>query len=263
MFTNKVFEFVECPKNKHLIKSKWVFDKKYNEKGEISRYKARLCAKGFTQVPGIDYHLTYSPTVDRATINVSLTYCLKNKLLVKQFDVETAFLQAPLQETIYMEIPASFSQRYPKNTAIHLLRAIYGLKQSSKAFNEKFTSVMIKLGRSQLKSDLCLFQRNSEILAAFVDDCIVGVKEESSYKTIIEEISQHLKIVDLGNIKHFLKINVDYDLKKQCCKLSQPLFIEDILTNANMLDCKPKYTVLDPHTQLRKIDNVDCIDKPY
>ena len=252
MFFNKVFEFVDRPHKKNMVKSKWVFDKKINEKGEVTRYKARLCAKGFSQVSGVDYHLTYAPTIDRTTINVILTYCLANNLIVKQFDVETAFLQAPLQEDIYMEIPDGFSDRYPKNQVIHLLRAIYGLKQSSKAFNDKLTKVLTQLGWVQLKSDLCLFKRNAEILAAFVDDCIVGVTNESSYQIILEEIAPSLKLVDLGDIKHFLKIKVDYDVDKQYCKLSQPVFIKEILEGASMNECAPKYTVLDPHTQLCK-----------
>ena len=105
MHNNGVFEFTKRPPERKTVQSKWVFDKKLNEKGEVIRYKARLCAKGFTQIFGIDYNLTYSPTIDRSAINILITYCLHNKLIVKQFDVERAFLQAKLEEEIFMEIP--------------------------------------------------------------------------------------------------------------------------------------------------------------
>lgn len=98
MFANRVFEFVARPSNRRTVKSKWIFDNKVNEHGEVIRYKARLCAKGFTQIFGIDYCQTYAPTVDRSSINILLTYCLHNNLNVMQFDVETAFLQAPLEQ---------------------------------------------------------------------------------------------------------------------------------------------------------------------
>ncbi|XP_021724888.1 uncharacterized protein LOC110692196 [Chenopodium quinoa] len=47
---------------------KWVFVRKSNEKNEIVRYKARLVAQGFSQIPRIDYEETYSPVVDATTL---------------------------------------------------------------------------------------------------------------------------------------------------------------------------------------------------
>ncbi|MBW0556152.1 hypothetical protein O181_095867 [Austropuccinia psidii MF-1] len=43
----QVFEKKDIPKNKTLINSRWVFKKKFNEKGIIGQYKARCVAKGF------------------------------------------------------------------------------------------------------------------------------------------------------------------------------------------------------------------------
>ena len=60
---NGVFELVDRPKGKKVVKSKWVLRVKTNEKGEIEKYKARVVAKGFSQVEGVDYDQTFSPTV--------------------------------------------------------------------------------------------------------------------------------------------------------------------------------------------------------
>ena len=258
-----MFEFVDRPVDRKIVKSKWVFDKKVNEQGIITRYKARLCAKGFTQTKGVDYDLTCAPTIDRSTINLLLCYCLEKNLIVKQFDVQTALLQADLKEEILMEVPEGFKDKYPKNRVIRLLRAIYGLKQSSRAFNEKLTQTMILLGWRQLMSDQCVFQKNGDVLAAFVDDCFVGIKDDISYTVLLEQLSKHLKIVDLGAIKHFLKISVEYDVGRKWCKLSQPVFIEEIISNTGMESAFGKFTVLDPHTKLEKLDDSPVIEKPY
>ncbi|GKE92182.1 putative copia-like polyprotein, partial [Tanacetum coccineum] len=58
---------VHTPKGVKPVGYKWVFVRKQNEKNEITRYKARLVAQGFSQRPGIDYEETYSLVVDATT----------------------------------------------------------------------------------------------------------------------------------------------------------------------------------------------------
>ncbi len=57
------WELVPLPAGRKTNKCKWVFKKKMNADGTVSGYKARLCAKGFTQQYGLDYTDTFSPTV--------------------------------------------------------------------------------------------------------------------------------------------------------------------------------------------------------
>ena len=54
----KVFELVDPPKGRKVIKNRWVFDLKSD-----GHKKARLVAKGFSQVKGIDYDAIFSPVV--------------------------------------------------------------------------------------------------------------------------------------------------------------------------------------------------------
>ena len=58
---NCTWELVDLPKGKNSVGCKCVYSIKYNEKGEIDRYKARLVANGYTQVYGIDFQETFSP----------------------------------------------------------------------------------------------------------------------------------------------------------------------------------------------------------
>src|SRR5699024_4894705 len=122
----------QVPDGASVVRSKWVFRKK----GPMS-FKARLVAKGYSEKYGIDYSETYSPVVRHSSIRLLVALAVKNGWSIDQMDVVTAFLQAKLEEDIYMKFPAD---PFLKGGLCKLNRAVYGLKQSNKSWNSRFTS---------------------------------------------------------------------------------------------------------------------------
>ena len=86
----------------------------YNQDGTIERYKARWCAKGFSQVEGVDYGETYAPVVRFASARVLLAIAAQEGWELEQMDIDNAFLIAPLEEEIYVEQPEGFEE-YTEN----------------------------------------------------------------------------------------------------------------------------------------------------
>ena len=62
------WEVVERPCHTNVIDLKWVFRVKKDEKGNIVKWKARLVARGFTQIYGVDYFETFAPIARLASI---------------------------------------------------------------------------------------------------------------------------------------------------------------------------------------------------
>eukprot|EP00253_Pinus_taeda_P031962 PITA_31962 len=58
---NEAWDLVELPARRKPIGSKWVFKKKKNVEGKVDKFKAWLVAKGYSQVPGIDFGDIFSP----------------------------------------------------------------------------------------------------------------------------------------------------------------------------------------------------------
>ena len=100
---NKTWELVDLPSGRKAIKLKWVFKLKSD-----GRYCARLVAKGFMQVPGIDYDKTFSPIAQFESMWLLLVLAAPEDWLIHQMDVKSMFLNGELEEEIYMEQPQGF-----------------------------------------------------------------------------------------------------------------------------------------------------------
>jgi hypothetical protein len=105
---------------------KWVYKRKLKPDGTIERYKARLVAKDFTQLYGIDYNETYATVMKYKSLRILLALAAIKDLEIKQLDVKTAFLNAEIKETVYMEQPLGFNSG-PDSTVCKLNKTIYGV----------------------------------------------------------------------------------------------------------------------------------------
>jgi hypothetical protein len=99
---NEVWEFVPRPKQ-NVIVTKWVFRNKQDEFGVVTKNKARLVGKGYTQVEGLDFGETYAPVARLESIRILLAYATHHDFKLPQIDVKSAFLNGPLQEEVYVE----------------------------------------------------------------------------------------------------------------------------------------------------------------
>lgn len=116
-----VFTEVELPAGAHALGTTWAFRLKTNENNVIIKYKARLCAQGFSQVPGLDYNETYAPTGRSASMRLALSVCGTEDLEVRLMDAVGAFLNGIPEETLYIKIPQGYTPRKAGNNIVLLL----------------------------------------------------------------------------------------------------------------------------------------------
>ncbi|KAI3821704.1 hypothetical protein L1987_09276 [Smallanthus sonchifolius] len=67
---NKTWELVEPPQGHKAIGVKWIYKTKYNENGEVDKYKERLVVKGYKQKHGIDYQEVFAPVIRFETVRL-------------------------------------------------------------------------------------------------------------------------------------------------------------------------------------------------
>jgi Reverse transcriptase (RNA-dependent DNA polymerase) len=72
MYDNKVWTLVDIPKGIKPIENKWVFKRKTSMDEDLTVYKARLVAKDFKKIQGVDYDEIFSPVAMFKSIRILL-----------------------------------------------------------------------------------------------------------------------------------------------------------------------------------------------
>ena len=143
---NKTWTLVPRPPGTNIVGSKWIFKTKFRPDGSVDKYKARLVARGFTQQYGIDYHDTFSPVVKPVTVRLALSLVVSRDWCIRQIDVSNAFLRGFLTEEVYMQQPPGFEDSRCPQYVCKLQRALYGLKQSPRAWYARLSDKLHQLG---------------------------------------------------------------------------------------------------------------------
>jgi len=124
----------------------------------------------------LDYFDTYSPVAKLTTVRTVIALASMNKLHIHQLDVNNAFLHGDLQEDVYMLVPSGITLSKP-NQVCKLIKSLYGLKQASRKWNEKLTSLLVLHHYTQSTSDHSLFIKKTDtsftVLLVYVDDVII------------------------------------------------------------------------------------------
>ena len=98
---------------------------------------------------GVHYTEKYSPTPATASIRMLLVMAAAKDGELRHFDAEQAFLKADVDEEIYIEIPEEFQEF--QGAKGRLNKAIYGLVQAERCWNNKFCDDITAIGSSRQK----------------------------------------------------------------------------------------------------------------
>jgi hypothetical protein len=139
------------------VGTKWGFRNKQDEHEVVTRNKAQLVEKGYSQVKGLDFDETFALIASLESIHMLPGYATQHGFNLYQMDVNSTFLNGPIKEEVYVEQPPNFeSEKYP-NHVYKLHKMLYGLKQG--AWYECLRDFLIKNGFKIGKVDSTLFTR--------------------------------------------------------------------------------------------------------
>src|SRR5215813_8861680 len=239
LIKRQVFTMSKLPKGCKPIKCHWVFDEKSD-----GRKRARLVAKGFSQIDGIDYNEIFSPVVRYEPVCFMLALAALKNWHMTAVDVKTAFLYGKLDEEIYMEQPEGFQIKGSEKKVLRLQRAIYGLKQAALSWWKELCTSMRSMGLTPLSSDAGIFihKKKQVYVIVYVDDCVFMGQNKAFVNEIKSVFIKKWECRDLGDVKEFLRMRITK--KGHDIYLDQCAYLKKILEKFNMTNAKRASTPL-------------------
>ena len=246
----------------NLVGCKWVYKLKLHSDGSIACYKARLVAKGFHQQAGIDYTETFSPVVKPATVRLVLAIAMSFHWSLRQLDVSNAFLHGFLKEEVYMQQPLRYVDAQFPHHVCRLHKFLYGLKQTPRAWFDRFTSQLLHLGFMDSMADSSLFVFHSHqtiiYLLLYADDIIITGNSTSQVDHLVTGLSTAFELKDLGAFSYFLGIQI---LPTRLgLTLCQSKYASDVLHRFKMENSKPTKTPSCSNSHLTPFDGTALPD---
>ncbi|GJU41637.1 retrovirus-related pol polyprotein from transposon TNT 1-94 [Tanacetum coccineum] len=207
-----LWELVDKPFGKNVIKLKWLWKNKKDEDQTVIRNKARLIATGYAQEEGIDFKESFAPVARLEAVRIFVAYAAHKSFPIYQMDVKMTFLNGPLKEEVYVAQPDGFVDPDHPDKVYRLRKALYGLKQAPRAWYDELSNFLISKGFTKGTIDPTLFtiRYGEDILLVqiYVDDIIFGSTNPKFSKRFEKLMHSRFEMSLMGEMKFFLGLQI-------------------------------------------------------
>ena len=155
-----------------------------------------------------------------------------------------------------------------EDPVVLLMKALYGLRQAGREWNEEIDKVLRELGLTPTISDPCLYfyREGNELSLVFlyVDDFLIASKSREFISRIKSGLSSHFTIKDMGQAENCLGIEINQSKTK--ITLSQKRYTQDIIKRFGMQEADPVVTPLEVNDNITSSspdDGMDITKVPY
>ncbi|GJY27269.1 retrovirus-related pol polyprotein from transposon TNT 1-94 [Tanacetum coccineum] len=208
----KVWELVDKPFGKMIIKLKWLWKNKKDEDQTVIRNKARLVAKGYAQEEGVDFEESFAPVARLEAVRIFVAHAAHKSFPIYQMDVKTAFLNGPLKEEVYVAQPEGFVDPDHPEKVYLLRKALYGLKQAPRAWYDELSNFLMSKGFTKGTIDPTLFKikygEDILLVQIYVDDIIFGSTNPKYSKRFEKLMHSIFEMSLMGEMKFFLGLQI-------------------------------------------------------
>ena len=237
------------PTEANLLPSTWALKVKRYPDGRLRKHKARFCCRGDKQIKNVDYFESYAPVASWTTVRMVMNMAIQRGWATRQVDFSNAFVQADLEEEVYLELPEMFRDENnhggSDGVVLKLHKSLYGLVQAPRSWYFHLQAGLKKLDFKVSASDPGMYYGRGMLILTYVDDTLFfGPDLAMIEKTIsdLEGLGYGLtrEEGDENTAFAFLGVNITPDPKTRHVRLTQTGLIDKILLTTGMTDCNTK-----------------------
>ena len=174
---------------------------------------------------------------------------------IYQLDIKSAFLHGEINEEVFVEQPPGYEHKGSKSKAYHLKKALYGIKQTLRAWHSRIKSYFIKEGFNKCHYKHTLFINTTSegkilIVCLYVDDLIFTGNDELLFKQFKMSMMIEFDMTNLRKIRYFLGIKVVQTTND--IFISQQKYAQKVLEMFNMDQCNSVHNLVVPGFKLSR-----------
>jgi hypothetical protein len=200
-------------------------------------------ARGFVQQAGVDFDEVFAPIARMESVRLLLALAAEASWNVHHMDVKSAFLNGDLngdlKEEVYICQPPGFVVLGQEHKVLRLRKALYGLRQAPRAWNEKLDATLKRIGFHQSEHEHAMYRRGDSssvlLVGVYVDDLIITGASSEGIEAFKAEMKTLFQMSDLGLLSLYLGIELHQD--DDAITLRQAHYAESILELAGMAGC--------------------------
>jgi hypothetical protein len=213
-------------KGHKILNCKWVYVYKFDKHGRFVKAKARLVVRGDQQLRGAAED-NYAATLAGRSFRTIMAIAARFDLELLQYDAVNAFVNAKLDEDIFMRMPPGHRRT---GTIFKLNKALYGLRRSPLLWQRTLSRVLKSIGFKPVPHEPCAFTKNGMIIFFYVDDIVLAFRKQQSEKALqaIDHLRARFRLTGGSALQWFLGIEILRDRKSRLIWLSQSSYLKKI-----------------------------------
>lgn len=213
-------------KDHKILDCRWVYVYKFDKHGRLLKCKARLVVRGDQQAQGLT-ESTYAATLAGRSFRALMAIAARFDLEVIQFDAVNAFVNAQLDEEVFMRLPPGY--RKP-GEVLRLNKALYGLRRSPLLWQKELTSALTAIGFQPVPHEPCCLTQDGILIFFYVDDIVLAYRkaQEPEARDLINQLKKRYNLTGGGELQWFLGIEIHRDRENRRIWLSQSSYIDKI-----------------------------------
>eukprot|EP00211_Chloroparvula_japonica_P000516 CAMPEP_0119127524 /NCGR_PEP_ID=MMETSP1310-20130426/6037_1 /TAXON_ID=464262 /ORGANISM="Genus nov. species nov., Strain RCC2339" /LENGTH=1537 /DNA_ID=CAMNT_0007117795 /DNA_START=357 /DNA_END=4970 /DNA_ORIENTATION=+ len=265
---NRVIDwYVEIPAGHKPVKTKWVFKWLSHGNGTFRRCKARLTACGYSQIYGIHFENTFAPTASLDAIRLVIAIACMLGLPLRHLDVKCAYHYGEFEKGVelYVKQPDGFVMYDNPRIGCKLLRPLYGTRQGGAAWDVVAHRELLNAGYTSCPMERCLYVSFDDdnkmvgLVVKVVDDFLFA-GPVAEYRRLSHALGQKFEVVDMGDLDHFVGIDISHNLNTGVTTINQRGYAESILKRFFDEDIRPRDVPITTYNRSQLDRNIDDAD---